>query len=576
MTLLQVELQEEHLQGVSLSQGIAVGKLFFMPINEEFVAEHEIAREVIDEEIERYRRAVVKAKQEVCLLQEKLAKEGIAEGVAILEAHLQMMQDSSLTLQVEKEIRATGKNAEHVFQSIIKKYKERFGSLADPFFRERFKELQDVSYRILCCLRDEVSLSLGRIPADSILFAEELSATHVAEAALAGVKAFVTRYGSSTSHAAIVSNAKGIPLVTSIELAYHEQLCNSIVLVDGCTGEVFINPSRDTLATRADIFHISDQSECFDASMGFETYDGHAVRLSANVEALHELEYLHAHGSSGVGLYRSEYAFLSHGEFPTEDEQYEVYREIVENMRGLPIVIRTFDLGGDKYMACQQVPHENNPFLGCRAIRFLLREKEIFRDQLKAVLRVCRFGNVSVLFPLVTSLSELLEAKQLLHEAQYEIEQREGIEIPPIRIGCMIEVPSAALIADILAKECDFISIGTNDLVQYTLAVDRGNHILTNLYTPAHPSVIRLIKHIVIEANHCGIPVSVCGEVAADPRFTPLLIGLGIDEFSVGPRHIAAIKQAIRNTSIIEACQLADTALHLSTPQEIQQLLVHS
>jgi phosphotransferase system enzyme I (PtsI) len=576
MTLLYTAAEEVCLHGSALSPGIAIGRLVFLTAPDESVTECNIVPLAIDDEIGRYRRAVDKAKDEVRWLQLKLESEGITAGVEILEAHLQMMRDSSLTTQVEDEIRRQQKNAEYVFLGMIRRIKEKFSKMSDPFFRERFREVQDISQRILGCLRGDARSSIGNIPPDSVIFAEELSASHVAEASLLHARAFVTQYGGSTSHVAIVSKAKGIPLVTNIDFSNIVLHPGTLAIVDGNEGQVFLNPSDQALesyGSHYDHLGLHRHSSCCDVSMGFETYDGHVVKLSANVEMLKELDFLHDHGGSGVGLFRSEYAFLSHSSFPTEEEQFNLYRGIVESMRGLPIAIRTFDLGGDKYMACQQVPHENNPFLGCRAIRFLLREKEIFKNQLKAVLRCCRYGNVSIMFPLVTSVCELREAKELLFEAQRELEEREQLPFGPIRIGCMIEVPSAALVADMLAKECDFLSIGTNDLVQYTLAVDRGNHLMSGMYTPAHPSIIRLIKHVVIEANHQGIPVAICGEVAGDVRFTALLLGLGIEEFSVVPRHFAAVKEAIRNTSIVEACKLADMALSQTTSSQILELL---
>jgi phosphotransferase system enzyme I (PtsI) len=271
-------------------------------------------------------------------------------------------------------------------------------------------------------------------------------------------------------------------------------------------------------------------------------------------------------------LFRSEHVFMSNDRFPTEEEQFEIYRGIVERMNGLPIVIRTFDIGADKQIANHNLPKEINPYLGCRAIRFLLREPSIFRAQLRAILRASLFGNVSLMFPMISSLSELLEAKALVKETRKELES-EGLKLEPMRIGCMIEVPSAALISDLLAKECDFLSIGTNDLVQYALAVDRDNHMMSSLYSPTHPSVLRLIKIIVTEANRHGIPVTVCGEIASDPRFTPLLLGLGVHELSVAARYIPIVKNAIRNTSIVAASLLADKAMSLSTADEIDQLL---
>jgi len=424
-------------------------------------------------------------------------------------------------------------------------------------------------------LSEDTVVSLGNIPPNSIIFARELTASDTAEADSA-VQAFVTETGSSTSHAAIVAKAKGIPYVTNIDFdrlghGFHEQT----VIVDGRTGEIIVNPSDETLQKFESLRkqldgHLSRLGEI--GQLKSETYDGYHVRLSANIEVANELEMLHRHGGEGVGLFRSEYLFLANECFPTEEEQFLIYKDIVEKMRGLPIVIRTFDVGGDKCLGDDH-PFEGNPFLGCRAIRFLLKEKEIFRTQLRAILRASAYGDVRLMFPMVSALPELIEAKKIVKEVRAELEIKKVPMSNHIKIGCMIEVPSAAIISDLLAKECDFLSIGTNDLVQYALAVDRGNLAMSNLYTPTHPSVMRLIRLIVSEANNQGIPVTVCGEVAADPRFTPLLLGLGVHELSVALRYLPIVKNAIRNTSIVEASRIAERAMQLTTAEEIQAML---
>jgi phosphotransferase system enzyme I (PtsI) len=282
---------------------------------------------------------------------------------------------------------------------------------------------------------------------------------------------------------------------------------------------------------------------------------------------------LHQYGGSGVGLLRTESAFMAKESFPTEDEQFSIYSHFVKQMNGLSIVIRTFDLGGDKNLRNHQNTQECNPFLGCRAIRFSLKEREIFKAQLRAIWRASAFGDVRIMFPMVSSLGELLEAKAVLQEARQELIKRGEPMAHRLPVGCMIEVPSAAIVSDLLAKECDFLSIGTNDLVQYALAVDRSNNALSDLYTPTHPAVLRFVRLVVSEANHHGIPVTVCGEVAADPRFVPLLLGLGVHELSVASRYLPTIKNAIRTMSIVSAAKLAEQALSLSSAAEIEQLI---
>jgi phosphotransferase system enzyme I (PtsI) len=415
------------------------------------------------------------------------------------------------------------------------------------------------------------TFTLGKSFPGSIVFARDLTPTDIAEAGSAFVHGFVCEKGSATSHAAIVAKAKGIPFVTNVNFESAKCLNGDVVIVDGRSGDIILNPSPETLRRYQDMqlqlqLHVKNLTKS--KQLESETYDGYAIKLSANIEMVSELEMIHQYGGNGVGLFRSEYICLANNKFPSEDEQFEIYKNVVEKMLGLPIVIRTFDIGGDKLLGNSHFNKESHSFLGCRAIRFLLKEREIFKAQLKAIIRASVYGKVSILFPMISTLSELIEAKQVVKEVQVELEKKKIQYHPHIRIGCMIEV-----ITDLLAKECDFLSIGTNDLVQYSLAADRGNHAMSGFYTPTHPSVIRLIKLVVSEANINGIPVTICGEVAADPRFTSLLLGLGVHELSVASRYIPIIKNAIRNTSIVAATKLAEEALRLATANEIQELI---
>lgn len=569
-------LEELFFQGVALSSGIAQGKPLVFNLMDDDVLEFTISEDDIEHEIERYLNALKKCREEIRALQKKLKEDDIDEGAEILEAQLHITQDPLLTQTVEEGIREDRKNAEFVFKSLIKKYQNKFQSLQEPFFRERFKDLQDISRRIIANLKESVRFSLADIPPGTVVFAHELLVTDVAEVKAGNIAGFVTFKGGAASHAAIVARAKGIPYVTGIELKKIDLNSLENVIVDGKTGEVIINPSPMTAAKYRSIreehaLHFSRLKEKH--SLAAETYDGYEIRLSANLEMVSDLDSLQEQCPHGVGLFRSEYIFLSQQEFPPEDSQFEIYKRIVEKMQNLPIVIRTFDVGGDKIVHSQPLLQKGNPFLGCRALRFLLREREIFKAQLKAILRAAAFGDVSILFPMVSSLNEIKEAKMLLKEASGELAAKGVAHKEKIRIGCMIEVPSAAIIADLIAEECDFLSIGTNDLVQYALAVDRSSNAMQSFYTPTHPGVIRLIKLVVAEANQRGIPVSLCGEIAADPRFTPLLLGLGVHELSLASRYIPIIKNAIRNTSIVAASHLAEKVLALSTAEEVMEVL---
>jgi len=568
--------KELRIRGNPISRGIAIGQPFFFSFVEDDVPEFGIPLDEVEGEVTRYKLAIERSKEDVLRLKRQLEAEHIVQGATILDAHQQMMQDPLLTHEVEKQIRATQKNAEYVFQVVIKHFQKQFSAISDPFFRERFKDIQDISRRVMSYLLASVRFTLADIPQDSIIFARDFTPSDVAESSNARAGALVAISGGSTSHAAIVAKAKGIPYVANIDFDQLKLDRDSTVIVDGRTGELIINPTKETLIRYK---HLCTQLRSHmvkleqTGKLKPETYDGYGIRLSANIDMITEADTLHLYGSSGVGLFRSEYLILPKEAFPTEEEQFEVYKGVVEKMQGMPIVIRTFDIGGDKQMNDTKAIRESNPFLGCRAIRFLLKETEIFKAQLRAILRASAYGDVSIMFPMISSLNELLQAKALFQEAREELEKENKRMAASIRVGTMIEVPSAAIISDLLAKECDFLSIGTNDLVQYALAVDRDNHAMSSLYNPAHPSVIRLIRLIVSEANHQGIPVTVCGEVAADPRYTPLLLGLGVHELSVATRYIPIIKNAIRNTSIVEASRLAEQVMRLSTGNEIEALL---
>jgi phosphotransferase system enzyme I (PtsI) len=419
-------------------------------------------------------------------------------------------------------------------------------------------------------------VTLADIPRNSIVFAQELAPTDTAEAKSGCVSAFVTEVGGETSHAAIMAKAKGIPYVASVDFQAFDAHKSRSVIVDGRTGDIILSPSSETLSKYRELkkqlnFHIKGLEK--ESGLQAETIDGYKVRLSANVEMLNDLECLKDFGSEGVGLFRSEYIFLTCNDFPSEEEQFIAYRSIVESIKGFSVVIRTFDIGGDKFRDFEELRNEVNPFLGCRAIRFMLKEPEVFKCQLRAILRASAFGDVKILFPMISGLPELLEAKGLIEESKSELRSK-GIPFSEsVEIGCMIEIPSAAITCDLLAHECDFLSIGTNDLVQYSLAVDRGNQLMSYLYTPMHPCVIRLIKMVVSEGCRNGIPVSVCGEIAADPRFTSLLLGLGVRELSVAARFIPIVKNAIRNSSIVDSSHLAERVMTLPTDKEIQDLL---
>lgn len=578
-----MEEKEIRLKGHGVSPGIAIGRLFLHSVTDEIVLEpgtRLLTRSEIPIEIARFREALEQSRLDLKHLKERLESDNVEEGVDILEAQLQMMSDPLITQEVEREVYESRQSADNVFCTVIQRCEERFRTLTDPVLRDRYCDIEDVARRVLRYLRSRDRPTLADAPKGSVVFARELVASDTAEALESLVAAFVTEKGGITSHAAIVARAGHIPYVTHIDLSSLERNGQDMMaVVDGRAGEIILNPSKSTLNQyRKMRRQITRQFHALETitQAAAETFDGHTIRLSANLEIDSDLDALHQYGGCGVGLFRSEYLMVASDRFPSEAEQFICYRRIVRQMQNLPVVIRVFDVGGDKSALGGEARRDLNPYLGWRAIRFLLREPQIFRTQLRAILRASTYGNVGVMFPLVSGLQELLDAKHLLAEVKKELIAEGYTFDRELRIGCMIEVPSAAIITDLLAKECDFLSIGTNDLVQYSLAVDRCNPALSGHYTPTHPSILRLIRLVVYEANQHGIPVTICGEVAADPRYTALLIGLGVHELSVSPRYIPTIKDAIRRRSIVDAIALAEKALSLPTAAEILDLLTEN
>ncbi len=575
---LQVEPAEIFLEGSALSRGIAIGTPLFLDNVDIEIYEVAIDPSRIAEEVERYRQALAATKSDLQSLKDSLELEGIKDGVEVLDAHVQLTDDPLLNAQVEEEIIKACKNAEFILKRVMKGFAKKFSKLQDPFFQQRFEIVQDIYKRVQDHLTENTQGGLAEIPEDSIVFAQCITPSSAAEANRNQVAAFVTQFGGAMSHMAIVAKAKGIPYVANIDFSKIAKLSKStVVIVDGLLGRIIVNPSEKTLNEYRQLRdHIQLKFDELKSSCVLlsSTTDGERIRLSANVEIADDFSLLQQHGAEGVGLFRSEYLVLRRGCFPSENEQYEVYKSLVDHMTGSPVVIRAFDLGMDKVLMGLPQSKEQNPSLGLRAIRFLLREKELFGVQVRAVLRAAVHGDVRILFPMVSSVSELREAKDVVYRA-YDALLKEGYDVPKtIKLGCMVEVPSAAMIADLLARECDFLSIGTNDLIQYALAIDRTQSVGSDLFTSTHPGVVRLIKIIVQAAHHESVPVCVCGEMASDPRFVPLLIGLGITELSVASRFLPLIKHVVRNTNKQEATLLAQKVLTLKTSLEIQNTLV--
>lgn len=573
-----MQRQEIYLQGQAASRGIAIGIPFILDPYEVKVPKVSLGAGDIEAEVARYEHALQESRDDIQRLKGELAREGVKDGVSVLEAHLEIIEDPLLNTQIKEEIRKAKKNAEFVFQKAIQRFRKKFQSLTDPFFQSRFEDVQDISKRVLAYLREMKRTTLDDVPHNSIVFSHTLTPSEAAEAKRQDVVAFVTQLGGATSHTAIVAKAKGIPYVANVSFAeLHSMEKVELAIVDGISGKVILNPTEKTLQYYRKLkAHIHDHDSFLESSNHqlAAMHDGHLIRLSANVEILDDFALLKQFGAEGVGLFRSEYMVLQKGSFPSEEEQFEVYKSLVEHAGNHPVVIRAFDIGLDKVVCSLKGNSELNPALGCRAIRFLLHEKELFRAQMRAILRASAFGEVRILFPMISSLNELIEAKEVVYEAYEQLKMQGHPLAKAVKIGCMIEVPSAAMIVDLIAQECDFLSIGTNDLIQYALAVDRANHSMTSHYNSTHPGVVRLIRIVVREAKRKRIPVSICGEIASDPRFVPLLLGLGVRELSISCRFMPVIKHIIGKTKKDHAESLAKHVLTLKTAREIHDVLL--
>ena len=562
--------------GISICPGIVIGKAFVFSYEEGIVPCFTISQEELSDEVTRFRRALDRGRHDLMRLKFQLEEEGAYESATIIATHLEIMQDPMIIQDIESGIKEQKKNAEYIIQMVVEHFERKFNLIKDQIFRERFKDIQDVSRRLFAHLRNSMHISLIDIPLGSVVFSRDLVPSDVIEARQPHILGFVTETGGRASHAAIIAKSKGISYISDIDFPRADRLNGLTVIVDGLEGLLIVNPSPDVIrkyrSLQSEIKNHRKVLEC-SADLATETIDGHRIILSANVDDINDIDQISKHIDVGVGLFRSENLFFNKDSLPSEEEQFHVYCRLAKAMVDRSVVIRTFDVGGDKCLSLVDGLKESNPFLGCRAIRFLLKEKTIFKSQLRAILRASSYGNIKLLFPMISGYQELLEAKDLLKEVQEELTIAGVSFNKNIPVGCMIEVPSAAIICDILARECDFLSIGTNDLVQYTLAVDRTNQNMSYLYRSAHPSVIRLIKKVVCEAKRYNTPVSVCGEMAAHPHFTPLLLGLGVTELSVSRPSISKIKDRIRSYSIIGANKMAQDILNFPTAEEIEKYL---
>ena len=537
------------------------------------VIRHRVSDAEVPEELKRLEQGLVDTRHQILEVQRQVTQGLGAEDATIFDAHLLILEDPTLIEEVTRRITQDKVTAAFAFQQVAEKFVRELSRIDDEYLRERATDMRDVTSRLLDNLIGQPSsMDLSKLKEPCIIISYDLSPSQTAQMNKAMVKGFATDIGSRTSHTAIMARSLRIPAVVGLHSASQELATGSYGLLDGFNGQIVINPTDQTLFEYGQLerkrFTLEEKlRDTLDKPA--VTLDGTRVILSANVERPADTEAVIASGAEGVGLFRTEYLFINRETLPTEEEQFKAYREVAAALRPHPVIIRTLDLGGDKFLSHLQVPQEMNPFLGWRAIRFCLQEREIFRVQLRAILRASVEGNVKLMYPMISCIDELTQANALLEQFKGEL-HCEGVAFnEELEVGVMIEIPSAALAAESLARRVKFFSLGTNDLIQYTLAVDRLNERIAHLYEPTHPAILRLIKMTAEAARHGGIWTGVCGEMAGDAILVPLLLGLGVSELSAAPAVVPQIKYLIRRLKMNEAQALAEFALNCESGAEI-------
>ncbi len=567
----------EVLQGIGVSSGVAVGRVLRVEADAFAIVPTPIPPERLDAEIARFEEARARAAQELNELQRRVEEALGPRYAGMLEAQKLVLDDPSLVAETVQRIRIGRISAAWALQEAVKVFERRLEAVDDPYFRERGGDLTDVHRRLQRLLRGEPAAPPATLEGPVVIVARTLGPADTVALARAGVVAMATDVGGRTSHTAILVQALSVPAVVGLhDLAQRARTGDEIV-VDGDRGIVELHPDAAAVARareRQEAWRDADRQMALSRDLPAVTRDGVEIVIRANIELLEEVPALLRYGARGIGLYRSEFLFLAHDpDLPTEEDHYRAYRELTEKVAPHPAVVRTLDLGGEKYFHRVLDRSDAYPALGLRAVRLCLKRPDIFRPQVRGLLRAAVHGEVRIMIPLVTTADEVRAVRGIVTQEGERLKAEGAACRADVSLGIMIEVPAAAIAADLLAREADFLSLGTNDLIQYALAVERGNDSVAFLYQPLHPAVLRMMQFVVRSGGARGLPVSLCGEMAADPALTGLLAGLGLRELSVPPRAVARVREAVRGVDVAEATRLAEEALEQSTAEEVERRL---
>lgn len=565
------------MKGIGASPGIVIGKALIVDHGKLDLTHYRLDSEKeIKEEIAALHKAIELSRRQLIKTKTEISNKKIKEAQYIIDTHILILQDKILVTDVTKRIRSEKVDAACALKMSMADLKKSMLGLSDEYMRERSSDLEYIERRILENLAGKKADDLGKITEQSIIIANDLSPADTASLNVAFVLGFVLECGGKTSHTAIMARALKIPSVVGLKDALAKVANGDTVIIDGTHGVVFVNPDAEMLKKYE---QKKRQHEEFEKrllqyrDLAPESIDGYKINLLANIEIVEEVDSVIDYGADGIGLFRTEFLYINKKELPSEDDLFEIFKKTVQTVAPRPVTIRTLDIGGDKFISRIDVAEEMNPVMGLRAIRFCLKEVHIFRTQLRAILRASAFGNVKIMFPMISCVEEVLQVKKILREVKTELKKEKKAFAADIPIGIMVEVPSSATIADLLAREVSFFSIGTNDLIQYLLAIDRVNEQVSYLYEPLHPAVLRLLRRIIQAAHDNGIPVAMCGEMAGEAIYMPILLGLGIDELSMNPIAILEAKQTLRSLEYRRCRGIVDQLFAFATAEDIKKFL---